>query len=91
MKLGASGYKINNEVSLSQYLNKALCLPLILFCLIAHQTMKTTDTFINAFSNMIFYDINVNVRLLAQEMGKQKMVVKSSKCQWLFEVIVVFS
>lgn len=41
--------------------------------------------------NMIFYDINVNVRLLAQEMGKQKMVVKSSKCQWLFEVIVVFS
>lgn len=44
VKLGASGYKINNEVSLSQYLNKALCLPLILFCLIAHQTMKTTDT-----------------------------------------------
>lgn len=49
------------------------------------------DGHINAFSNMIFYDINVNVRLLAQEMGKQKMVVKSSKCQWLFEVIVVFS
>lgn len=47
------------------------------------------DGHINAFSNMIFYDINVNVRLLAQEMGKQKMVVKSSKCQWLFEVIVV--
>lgn len=46
------------------------------------------DGHINAFSNMIFYDINVNVRLLAQEMGKQKMVVKSSKCQWLFEVIV---
>lgn len=44
VKLGASGYKINNEVSLSQYLNKALCLPLILFCLFAHQTMKTTDT-----------------------------------------------
>lgn len=49
------------------------------------------DGHINAFSNMIFYYINVNVRLLAQEMGKQKMVVKSSKCQWLFEVIVVFS
>lgn len=44
VKLGASGYKINNEVSLSRYLNKELCLPLILFCLIAHQTMKTTDT-----------------------------------------------
>lgn len=29
------------------------------------------DGHINAFSNMIFYDINVNVRLLAQKMGKQ--------------------
>lgn len=48
------------------------------------------DGHINAFSNMIFYDINVNVRLLAQGMGKQKMVVKSSKCQWLFEVIVLW-
>lgn len=45
---------------------------------------------INAFSNMVFYDINVNARLLAEEMGKQKLFVKSSKCQWLFEVIGFF-
>lgn len=47
------------------------------------------DAQINAFSNMIFYDINVIARLLAEEMGKQKMFVKSSKCQCSFEVIVV--
>lgn len=47
------------------------------------------DGQINAFSNMIFYDINVIARLLAEEMGKQKMFVKSSKCQCSFEVIVV--
>lgn len=47
------------------------------------------DAQINAFSNMIFYDINVIARLLAKEMGKQKMFVKSSKCQCSFEVIVV--